>query len=54
MDIDTLYTGDCLPLLETLEAQSVDLIYLDPPFFSQTIHKLKTRDNTKEYMFSDT
>ena len=54
MDIDTLYTGDCLSLLETLNAQSVDLIYLDPPFFSQTIHRLKTRDNTKEYAFSDT
>lgn len=54
MDIDTLHTGDCLSILKTLDAQSVDLIYLDPPFFSQTTHKLKTRDNTKEYMFSDT
>ena len=53
MDIDTLYTGDCLSILGAIDAQSVDLIYLDPPFFSQTVHRLKTRDNTREYAFSD-
>ena len=29
-----LYGGDCLKILPTLEAKSVDLIYLDPPFNS--------------------
>jgi site-specific DNA-methyltransferase (adenine-specific) len=54
MVIDTLYTGDCLSWLETFEPGSIDLVYLDPPFFSQKVQKSKTRDNTQEYCFSDT
>ena len=54
MDTNTLYTGDCLALLKTAKAQSVDLVYIDPPFFSQNIQKAKTRDNTQEYCFPDT
>ena len=54
MDIDTLYEGDCLSQLKTAQSQSVDLVYLDPPFFSQNIQRSKTRDNTQEYSFSDT
>lgn len=30
-----LYYGDCLDVLRTLESESVDLIYLDPPFNSK-------------------
>jgi len=54
MDIDTLYTGDCLNLLKATKTQSVDLVYMDPPFFSQNTQKAKTRDNTQEYCFTDT
>ena len=54
MDIDTLYTDDCLTRLEAIKAQSVDLVYMDPPFFSQNTQKSKTRDNTQEYSFNDT
>jgi len=54
MIIDSLYTGDCLTWLETIEPESIDLVYLDPPFFSQKVQKSKTRDNTQEYCFSDT
>ena len=54
MDIDTLYTDDCLTRLKAAKAQSVDLVYMDPPFFSQNTQKSKTRDNTQEYIFSDT
>lgn len=46
--------GDCLDRMRELDADSVDMIYLDPPFFTQKIHSMKTRDNTKEYMFEDT
>lgn len=46
--------GDCLIELRKLEDQSVDLIYLDPPFFTQKKQSLKTRDNLKEYSFDDT
>jgi site-specific DNA-methyltransferase (adenine-specific) len=49
MDIDTLYTNDCLAQIKTAKSQSVDLVYMDPPFFSQNTQKSKTRDNVQEY-----
>ena len=45
--------GDCLEILPTFKDESVDLIYLDPPFFTNTIQKLKTRDGNKEFSYSD-
>lgn len=54
MIFDALYTGDCFTWLKMIEPGSVDLVYLDPPFFTQKIQKSKTRDNTHEYCFSDT
>lgn len=48
-----LHLGDCLDILPTLEHQSVDLIYLDPPFFSQKTHQLTTRDRKKSFSFAD-
>lgn len=35
-----LYNEDCLSALSGMSAESVDLIYLDPPFFSQKKHRL--------------
>ena len=46
--------GDSIKELYKIEQNSIDLIYLDPPFFTQKIQKLKTKDNTKEYSFEDT
>ena len=54
MMLDTLYCGDCLSWLKTIDPGSIDLVYLDPPFFTQKVQKSKTRDNTREYFFSDT
>jgi len=54
MNIDTLYSGDCLDILKATKAQSIDLVYVDPPFFSQNTQKAKTRDNIQEYCFTDT
>jgi len=45
--------GDCLEILPTFKDESVDLIYLDPPFFTNTVQKLKTRDGSKEFSYSD-
>ncbi len=45
--------GDCLDILPSFETKSIDLIYLDPPFFTNTIQKLKTRDGSKEFSYSD-
>ena len=33
-DRKRLYCGDNLEILATMEKESVDLIYIDPPFFS--------------------
>lgn len=46
--------GDCLKELKKIDDRSVDLVYLDPPFFTQKKQSLKSRDNSKEYSFDDT
>ena len=53
MMLDTLYSGDCLSWLMTIDPGSIDLVYLDPPFFTQKVQTSKTRDNSQEYYFSD-
>ncbi len=49
-----LLLGDCLEKLKEIDDNSVDLIYLDPPFFTQKIQYLKTKDREKKYSFDDT
>jgi len=49
----TLKLGDCLPLMRELESSSVDLVYLDPPFFTNKVHRLSTRDRSKTFSFDD-
>ncbi|MBN2006985.1 MAG: site-specific DNA-methyltransferase [Anaerolineae bacterium] len=48
-----IYRGDCLNILSSFPDQCVDLIYLDPPFFTQKIHSLHTRDRQREFSFAD-
>lgn len=45
--------GDCKTELRKIASNSIDLIYLDPPFFTQKKQSQKTRDNSKEYTFDD-
>ena len=50
-----IYTGDNLTIMRTLESESVDLIYLDPPFRSQRDYGAfadvwRTMDDYIEYM----
>lgn len=47
-----LYMGDCLDVLKGFSESTYDLVYLDPPFFSQKTHSLKAKDN-KKYEFDD-
>lgn len=49
----TVLLGDCLTHLPAIEATSIQLVYLDPPFFTQKDHALRTRDNATEYSFAD-
>ena len=51
--VNKIHLGDCLDVLRSIEKSSIDLIYLDPPFFTEKKHKLKTRDRTKEFSFDD-
>ncbi len=48
-----LIHGDCKTELQKIEQNSLDLIYLDPPFFTQKTQSLKNKEN-KEYSFEDT
>ncbi len=45
--------GDCLEVMGQIETGSVNLVYLDPPFFTQKSHKLVTRDRQREFSFDD-
>jgi site-specific DNA-methyltransferase (adenine-specific) len=50
--LGTLYQDDCLKVLETLESESVDLVFADPPFnlgknYSSNINDAKT---SQEYL----
>lgn len=51
--LNMIKLGDCLDLLPSLKKNSVDLIYLDPPFFTDKKHKLKNRERTTEFSFGD-
>ena len=53
MNSNILFKGDCLDELKKVSPCSVDLVYLDPPFFSQKKHSLKNKDSSKEYIFED-
>ena len=47
-----LIKADCLESLKKMPEESVDLIYLDPPFLTQRTHQLSSK-NGKEYSFDD-
>lgn len=53
--MDTLIKGDCLLELKKIESNSIDLIYLDPPFYTQKKQTLskKQKENVKKYEFED-
>lgn len=48
-----LHLGDCLSVLQELESGSVNLAYLDPPFFTRKVHRLAPRDRSREFSFDD-
>lgn len=51
--MEKIIKGNCLEELKKFESEIVDLIYLDPPFFTQKKHSLTTRDNSINYEFDD-
>lgn len=48
-----VFLGDCLDILKQQPAHLVDVVYLDPPFFTQKTHTLQTRDGSRTYSFAD-
>lgn len=51
--MEKIIKGNCLEELKKLDSEIVDLIYLDPPFFTQKKHSLTTRDKSINYEFDD-
>ena len=47
------FVGDCLEILGDVKRHSVDLAYVDPPFFTQRRHRLSSRDGSEWFSFSD-
>ena len=47
-----VYNDDCLNILKDISDGTIDLIYLDPPFYTQKKQKL-TSSTGKKYEFAD-
>ena len=47
------FVGDCFDVLRDMECESVDLVYVDPPFFTQKTHRSATRDGKEWFSFRD-
>lgn len=53
METNKIYHGNCVEKLKEIEANKVDLVYFDPPFFTQRKHSLANKGNAKTYEFDD-
>ena len=51
--MNQLILGDCLAVLKTIESNSIDLIYLDPPFFSNRNYEVIWGDAGEVRSFED-
>ena len=52
-DPNKLYWGDNLHIMRTLPSESIDLIYIDPPFFSGRDYKMIFEDQNEIITFND-
>ena len=50
---NALYTGDCLYILHGMDSETVDLIYLDPPFNSKRLYKAPVGSRAAGASFKD-
>jgi site-specific DNA-methyltransferase (adenine-specific) len=48
-----VFFGDCLSVLKQFKPRSVNLAYLDPPFFTNKTHRLVARDRSRAFSFDD-
>ncbi len=45
--------NDCLDAMKKMQSSTIDMVYLDPPFFTNRHHSAINRDRTQKYSFSD-
>jgi DNA modification methylase len=53
MEVNRLILGDNLEILKTMESNTIDLIYLDPPFFSNRNYEVIWGDEGEVRSFKD-
>ena len=53
LEPNRLIWGDCLHVMRQLPSESIDLIYIDPPFFSNRNYNVIWGDDNEERSFSD-
>jgi DNA modification methylase len=53
MEVSRLILGDNLEILKTIESDTIDLIYLDPPFFSNRTYEVIWGDDGEKRSFDD-
>lgn len=53
MSVNKIILGDNLKILKTLESESIDLMYLDPPFFSNRNYEVMWGDAGEVCSFKD-
>lgn len=53
MEINAIYCGDCLDILKKFPDNKIDLIYLDPPFFSNKHYEVIWKDGAEIRAFGD-
>lgn len=52
MILNDIALGDCLERIKELDSDSIDLVYMDPPFFTQKMQKLSSNEGI-EFVFDD-
>jgi site-specific DNA-methyltransferase (adenine-specific) len=53
MENNKIVRGNCIDKLKEVNDGQADLIYFDPPFFTQKKHSLMSREDSKVYEFDD-
>ncbi len=51
--LSNVFYGDCLEVMKGITNKSIDMVYLDPPFFTNRKHTLTSPDRKSEYSFDD-
>ena len=51
--MNKLYIGDCLTILDIIPEENIDLVYIDPPFYSQKAYEIFLNNNAPRMAFED-